>query len=114
MISIAYFLIFFPFRITFGLHLYDYAGSYICAGIVTSDIVVCMNTGFYSKGALVSERIGICMHYMNTRLLLDFITLIPFVLYDFSNISTNLFSDRDKFIESFLSVMFLIRISHLG
>lgn len=114
MIGIAYFLIFFPLRIAFGIDIYDSIASFFALGIIFFDILVYLNTGFYDKGALVTDRIGIFIHYVDTRFLTDIFSMFPFVAYNVSDSSSNLFSDSAKFIESVISLIFLVRVSHLG
>lgn len=114
MVSITYYLIFFPLRIAFGLDIHDSIASYFALGIIFFDILVYLNTGFYDKGALVTDRIGILIHYLDTRFLSDIFSMIPFLVYDIADHEANLFSDFLKLFESFISLMFLVRVSHLG
>lgn len=113
MISIAYYLIFFPLRVTFGLSLFSNPFSYIALFVIISDILVHLNTGFYDKGVLVTDRIHILINYFSNRIFHDLISLIPFIMYDFSDVSSNMLSNELKFLESMVSLLFLIRVSHL-
>jgi hypothetical protein len=44
------------------------------------DNLIALNTGFYYKGALINDRISIFVNYINNRLLLDILSLIPFLI----------------------------------
>lgn len=114
MISISYFLIFFPLRIAFGIDINDSIASYFAMGIIFFDILVYLNTGFYDKGTFVTDRIRIFIHYMDTRFLSDIFSMIPFIVYNISDPKNNIFLDSAKLIESLVSLMFLVRVSHLG
>ena len=110
MISIAYYLIFFPLRIAFGLNLYSNPISFIAVILIQFDILVHLNTGFYDKGALVNDRIHILMHYLGKRFITDILTMIPFLVYGFSGSHDNLLSTFPKLLESAISLLFLIRV----
>jgi hypothetical protein len=114
MMSISYFLIFFPLRVAFGLEIYFSFIPYIAFGVLLADSVIYLNTGFYERGVLVSDRIGIFMHYISHRMLADIFSLMPFFVYDFSDINENLFSNMPKLLESLIGILFLIRLKHLG
>lgn len=114
MIAITYFLIFFPLRIAFGLSLYNSGVAFIALAVIILDIIVSLNTGFYDRGSLVSDRVGILMNYLTNRALTDSLSVLPFLIYDISGVNQNIFADPMKLIESAISVLFLTRIFHLG
>lgn len=114
MLAIAYFLVFFPLRVAFGLSLYNSGVAFIALAVILMDIIISLNTGFYDKGSLVSDRVGILMNYLTNRALTDAISLMPFIIYDFSGIDENLFSNPLKFAESVISLLFLVRIFQLS
>lgn len=110
MLCIAYYLIFFPLRVTFGLEIFYSPVSFLALVVIIFDVLVFLNTGFYEKGALITDRIHIFMHYISNRFLQDFISVLPFLFYDFSDISSNMLADSTKLLESCISLLFLIRI----
>ena len=110
MLCIAYFLIFFPLRVVFGLEIFNSAVSIIALVVIIFDALVFLNTGFYEKGALITDRIQVFMHYISSRFLQDFFSIIPFIFYDFSDVSNNMLADTTKLFESCISLLFLIRI----
>ena len=64
MISISYFLIFFPLKIAYGTKLYSNPFPLVGLSIILLDILVFLNSGFYDKGALVTDRISIFLNYV--------------------------------------------------
>ena len=65
------------------------------------DIAISMNTAYYSKGVFISDRIKILKHYAKTFLLLDMVTIGPYLLGYFSTI---------KYVE----MLFMLRILKLN
>ena len=114
MMSISSFLIFFPLRIAFGLEIYFSFIPFAAVCVLIADTLILLNTGFYDKGALVSDRIGILVHYFNRRMLSDLLSFLPFLIFDISDSNQNIFSDPIKFLERMIAVLFLIRLKHLG
>lgn len=114
MISIAFFLIFFPLRVAFGLDMFSTIISYISLVIIILDIVVNLNTGYYGKGVLITDRTHILLNYINERMFADIISLLPFILFDFSDINSNMLSNKLKFSESIISILFLIKLKRLS
>ncbi|KAL4485121.1 hypothetical protein ABPG73_015672 [Tetrahymena malaccensis] len=114
MISISYYLIFFPLRIAFGLGYEDSMASYFALGVLILDIFIYLNTGFYDKGALITDRIQIFIHYLDSRFFTDLFSMVPFVVYNISSSDSNFLSDPLKFLESIISLLFLVRVNHLG
>ena len=65
------------------------------------DILVSINTAYYSKGVFLIDRIKIIKHYIKSYLLLDLVTIGPFLLGYFSSIS-------------YVEMLFLLRILKLN
>ena len=65
------------------------------------DIIVTLNTSFYYKGTLQSEKSKILKHYVKTQLNLDIITLGPFLFVSLLNTFNN---------NKFLEILFVLRI----
>ena len=66
------------------------------------DIILTLNTSFYSKGALIDDKASILKDYFYNHLFLDFITIGPMTF--------SVFGKNFKLIE----ISFLLRIAKLG
>jgi len=65
------------------------------------DIGLSVNTAYYSKGVFISDRYKIIKHYIKTYLLLDMVTIGPFLLGYFSSIN-------------YVEMLFMLRIFKLN
>ena len=65
------------------------------------DIIISLNTAYYSKGVFVNERYKIIKHYFKSYALLDLFTIGPFLLGYFSSLN-------------YVEMLFLLRILKLN
>lgn len=114
MVSISFFLLFFPIRVTFGLPVYDYWYSTAALTVLIVDVFVTLNTGYYEKGTLVNDKIGILMNYLRRRIISETVSFLPFILTNFSDSNAGIFVDGKKTVESIIALMFLVRLLHLS
>lgn len=96
-----------PFKIGFEID-EDRINSYLSAifekipvWVFIVDIVISLNTAYYSKGVFVTDRYKIIKHYIKYFLLLDIITIGPYLLGYFSTIG-------------YVEMLFLLRILKLN
>ena len=93
-----------PFNFAFELSMNSNSTSYFFLEILAFwvfvfDIVITLNTGFYFKGTLILNKERIIKNYAKNKLLLDFITLGPYLIIIFL-----------EFEGRMLQLLFLLRI----
>ncbi|KAL4480549.1 hypothetical protein ABPG72_022304 [Tetrahymena utriculariae] len=74
---------------------------YVCLVLIVIDTIVSINTGYFSKGQIVTNRFTILQFYLKNQLVIDIISIVPF----FFTIPQNSYS----FFPSILTLLIFIK-----
>ncbi|KAL4438146.1 hypothetical protein ABPG74_016925 [Tetrahymena malaccensis] len=74
---------------------------YVCLVLIVVDTLVSINTGYFSKGQIVTNRFTILQFYLKNQLIIDVISIVPF----FFTIPQNSYS----FFPSILTLLIFIK-----